>query len=122
MRYENFNPKIHDVFKVAKLVYDVDFRTYDLLFKNPNKALEAIAATAPDEQMDILHPDSGIKIATLYTADFKALVSNVLKKIIEEPIKLSQAFVDAWTKVMKIVPPENLSNEDLQELIDRILN
>lgn len=43
MRYETFNPKIHDVHKVARLVYDVDFRTFDMLFKNPNDAVEAIA-------------------------------------------------------------------------------
>ncbi len=44
MRYETFNPKIHDVSKVAKLVYDVDFRTFDMLFKNPSDAVEAIAS------------------------------------------------------------------------------
>ena len=43
MRYETFNPKIHNVIKVAKLVYDVDFRTFDMLFKDSNKAIEAIA-------------------------------------------------------------------------------
>ncbi len=43
LRYENFNPQIHDVFKVAKLVYDVDFRTFDLLFKDETKAVSTIA-------------------------------------------------------------------------------
>ncbi|AMD18275.1 acetyltransferase [Methanobrevibacter sp. YE315] len=42
MIYENFNPKIHDAHKVAKLVYDVDFRTFDLLFKNQSKAISTI--------------------------------------------------------------------------------
>ena len=42
MRYENFDPKVHDTYKVAKLVYDVDFRTFDLLFKNENKAISTI--------------------------------------------------------------------------------
>ena len=42
MRYENFDPKIHDTYKVAKLVYDVDFRTFDLLFKNEDKAISTI--------------------------------------------------------------------------------
>lgn len=40
--YENFNPKVHNTRKVAKLVYDVDFRTFDLLFKNPDKAISTI--------------------------------------------------------------------------------
>lgn len=42
MRYENFDPKVHDTYKVAKLVYDVDFRTFDLLFKNEDKAISTI--------------------------------------------------------------------------------
>ena len=40
--YDNFDPKIHDVSKVAKLVYDVDFRTFDLFFSDENKAIKAI--------------------------------------------------------------------------------
>ena len=43
MHYENFNPQIHDTLKVAKLVYDVDFRTFDMLFKDSSKAVSTIA-------------------------------------------------------------------------------
>lgn len=43
MHYENFNPEIHDTLKVAKLVYDVDFRTFDMLFKDSSKAISTIA-------------------------------------------------------------------------------
>lgn len=43
MKYENFDPEIHNVSKVAKFVYDVDFRTFDILFKNSSKAIETIA-------------------------------------------------------------------------------
>lgn len=42
LKYENFNPQIHDTYKVAKLVYDVDFRTFDLLFKDEDKAISTI--------------------------------------------------------------------------------
>ena len=42
LKYENFDPKIHDVRKVATLVYDVDFRTFDMLFKNSDKAISTI--------------------------------------------------------------------------------
>lgn len=42
MIYENLNTKVHDVSKVAKLVYDVDFRTFDLFFSDENKAIKAI--------------------------------------------------------------------------------
>lgn len=41
--YETFNPKTHDVFQVAKLVYDVDYRTFDMFFKSDKKAIEAIS-------------------------------------------------------------------------------
>lgn len=41
--YETFNPEVHDVFHVAKLVYDVDYRTFDMLFKSDKQAIEAIS-------------------------------------------------------------------------------
>ena len=42
MKFENFNPEIHDVHEVATLIYDVDFRTFDMLFSDKNKAVLAI--------------------------------------------------------------------------------
>ena len=47
MRYETFNPQKHDLIKVAKLVYDVDFRTFDMLFKNQESAVKTIAKDLP---------------------------------------------------------------------------
>jgi len=41
--YETFDPKIHDVNHVARLVYDVDFRTFDMFFKSSDKAVKAIS-------------------------------------------------------------------------------
>ena len=41
--YETFNPKIHDVAHVAKLVYDVDYRTFDMFFKSDRKAINKIS-------------------------------------------------------------------------------
>ena len=49
MNYEVFNPKIHDVLKVAELVYDVDFRTFDMLFKDKNKAIKTISKHLDDD-------------------------------------------------------------------------
>ena len=40
--YQSFNPQIHDVSKVAELVYDVDFRTFDLFYKDNKKAIKDI--------------------------------------------------------------------------------
>ena len=42
MIYETFNPSKHDTKKVAKLIYDVDFRTFDMLFKSSDKAISTI--------------------------------------------------------------------------------
>ena len=43
MIFRDFNPEIHDVYKVAELIYDVDFRTFDMLFKDSSKAVLTIA-------------------------------------------------------------------------------
>ena len=47
MKYETFDPKVHDLSKVAKLVYDVDYRTFDMLFKNQESAVKTIAKDLP---------------------------------------------------------------------------
>ena len=52
MKYETFNPKRHDILKVASLIYDVDFRTFDLFFRNKNKAVKAISKSIADEDLD----------------------------------------------------------------------
>lgn len=52
MRYETFNPHVHDVCKVAKLVYDVDFRTFDMLFKSEAGAVKAISKSLLDEDLE----------------------------------------------------------------------
>ena len=52
MRYETFNPDVHDVSKVAKLVYDVDFRTFDMLFKSEDSAVRAISKSISDEDLE----------------------------------------------------------------------
>ena len=41
--YETFNPEIHDVYHVARLVYDVDYRTFDMFFKSDKQAIDAIS-------------------------------------------------------------------------------
>ena len=43
MIYETFNPEVHDVSHVAKLVYDVDYRTFDMFFKSDSNAINAIS-------------------------------------------------------------------------------
>ena len=42
MIFRDFNPEIHDVYKVAELIYDVDFRTFKHVFKSKEEGVEAI--------------------------------------------------------------------------------
>ncbi len=73
MRYETFNPKIHDVTKVARFVYDVDFRTFDMLFKSPDSAVKTIAKSLEDEDLEtftvILDDDENIMGMLIYYID-----------------------------------------------------
>ena len=50
MIYETFDISKHDTRKVAKLIYDVDFRTFDLLFKNSDKAISTIEKQLKKEE------------------------------------------------------------------------
>lgn len=52
MRYETFNPRVHDAGKVAKLVYDVDYRTFDMLFKSSDKAIDTIRKDLYKQEID----------------------------------------------------------------------
>jgi ribosomal protein S18 acetylase RimI-like enzyme len=47
MIYETFDPERHDLMKVAKLVYDVDYRTFDMLFRDEESAVKTIAKDLP---------------------------------------------------------------------------
>ena len=40
--FRDFNPEIHDVYKVAELIYDVDYRTFRHVFKSKDEGVEAI--------------------------------------------------------------------------------
>ena len=70
MRYETFDPETHDLLKVAKLVYDVDFRTFDMLFKNPDSAIKTIARDLPKRELGdyfkVILDDEGEIIGMLF--------------------------------------------------------
>lgn len=42
MEYVIFNPEIHDSKIVAEFMYEVDFRTFDMIFNNKEKAISTI--------------------------------------------------------------------------------
>lgn len=73
MRYETFNPRKHDVKKVAKLVYDVDYRTFDMLFKSTESAVKTIEKSLYDEDLDtflvILNDEGQIIGILIYYVD-----------------------------------------------------
>lgn len=73
MRYETFNPKVHDVLKVAQFVYDVDFRTFDMLFKSSDAAVNTIAKSLKTEDLEtftvILNDDGEIIGMLIYYID-----------------------------------------------------
>ena len=75
MRYETFDSEVHDVLKVAKLVYDVDFRTFDMLFKNPDGAVKAIAKDLRRNEIEYCFKvifddnDEMVGILKMYSAD-----------------------------------------------------
>lgn len=71
MRYETFDPKKHDLDKVAKLTYDVDFRTFDMLFKDEQSAIKTIAKDLPKRGLGdffkvILDDDKIIGVLMVY--------------------------------------------------------
>ena len=51
MRYETFDFNVHDVSKVAELTYDVDFRTFDMLYKSKESAVREIAKDLPKREL-----------------------------------------------------------------------
>ena len=63
--YETFDHKIHDVSQVAKLVYDVDYRTFDMFFKSDIQAIKAISKYLTKKELNnyfkvILDDDNNI--------------------------------------------------------------
>ena len=74
MIYETFDCNVHDVPKVAGLVYDVDYRTFDMLFKDRKSAVKAIADDLAKRKTDdffkvILDDDENIiGVLTIYNS------------------------------------------------------
>ena len=73
MKYVTFNPQIHDVHKIATLIYNVDFRTYDKLFNSKEKAITTIEKSLkPNECTNVIYDnESIIGMIIIYTHDKK---------------------------------------------------
>lgn len=74
MRYETLNPQVHDLDKVAELVYAVDFMTFDMFFKSKDSAVKSIAKDLPKrglgDYFKVILDDDGeiIGMVMIYTA------------------------------------------------------
>ena len=93
--------------------------------------VEKISLTEPQETFDLVHPETGELICTLYTPEDKMLVSDVLKNlggnINFDPMKFnikrknnSQEYKDAWNKVVKTLDKKTFDDETLSKIRDAI--
>jgi len=65
LEYVTFDPKLHNTRKVATLIYDVDFRTFDRLFKSSKKAIDAIEKDLRKEECLKVVLDNGEMVGIL---------------------------------------------------------
>ncbi|MCF0226336.1 MAG: GNAT family N-acetyltransferase [Methanobrevibacter sp.] len=69
MRFETFDSQKHSIDKVANLLYDVDFRTYDKIYKSKNQAIKDICTwidSGDDTINVVLEDDKIIGVVVLY--------------------------------------------------------
>ena len=84
MIFEKFNPEKHDSFKVANLIYDVDFRTFDMFFKDSNQAVKAIHKYLIKDESDdnfqiILKDNEVIGLVIFFVNESPSFKYNLLK-------------------------------------------
>ena len=87
MKYMAFNPKIHDTNKIARLRYNVDFRTYDKFFDTKEKAVAAIEKNLKkDECIKVIYDNEniiGMLVAYTYNKQPKFHLSSLNLLFIE---------------------------------------
>ena len=118
-----------------KLLTDLYNNLKDLVSNSDKQKLldivEAIALTAPQESFDVVHPDTGEIICTLYTPEDKSLASDVLKNlggnINYNPQKFNikrktntQKYKNAWNAVIKNLDRKQFDDEVLRQIQDAI--
>lgn len=131
MRYETFDPKIHDVYKVASLVYDVDFRTFDMLFKSSDKAIDRIAKSIEDEDLEtfkVVLDDDGSIIGILiyyidkfprhfYLRSLRLLIVDILDYFVLSDVGPGDLYI-AEIAIDKSLRGQGLGKKVLLEVID----
>lgn len=97
------------------------------------KLVEEISLTSPQETFKVYNPNTGEIICTLYTPEDKMLASDVLKNlggnINYNPLKFSikrktnsQAYKDAWNKVIQTLDKKQFDDDVLTQVRDAINN
>ena len=131
MRYETFDPKIHDVYKVASLFYDVDFRTFDMLFKSSDKAIDRIAKSIEDEDLEtfkVVLDDDGSIIGILiyyidkfprhfYLRSLRLLIVDILDYFVLSDVGPGDLYI-AEIAIDKSLRGQGLGKKVLLEVID----
>jgi hypothetical protein len=95
--------------------------------------IKNIAATSPQETFDVIHPNNGNVICTLYTPEDKMIASDVLKNlsgnINYNPQKFnikrktnSKEYQDAWNIVVKTLDNKKYDDDVLTQIRDAINN
>ena len=135
MRYETFDPEVHDVSEVATFVYDVDFRTFDMLFKSPDRAIGTIAKSLEDEDLEtfmvILDDDANLIGLLIYYIDefpshfnFKSLrllIVDILDYFVLSDVGQGDLYV-AEIAIDKSLRGQGLGKEVLLDVIDYARN
>lgn len=97
------------------------------------KLVEEISLTSPQETFKVYNPSTGEIICTLYTPEDKMLAVDVLKNlggnINYSPLKFnikrktnSQAYKDAWNKVIQTLDKKQFDDDVLTQVRDAINN
>lgn len=97
------------------------------------KLVEEISLTGPQETFKVYNPNTGEIICTLYTPEDKMLASDVLKNLggninynsLKFNVKKktnSQAYKDAWNKVIQTLDKKQFDDDVLTQVRDAINN
>ena len=144
MIYETFDASKHDTRKVAKLIYDVDFRTFDLLFKNSDKAISTIEKQLKKEEsledtkvildddnniIGLLHLSAHLKLRYFVLCDVEKGDFHVAELAIDESQRgkgLGSKVLDdvigyaKWNNLKRVTLDADFRNTGAKSLYERI--
>ncbi|MBR6024003.1 MAG: GNAT family N-acetyltransferase [Methanobrevibacter sp.] len=132
MDYQTFDPEIHDSYKIANLMYEVDFRTFDRLFKSKDKAILAIEKSLKKDDCIKVIFDNGniIGLLIFYTHDkrvktnlksFKLLIVDILDYFVLCDIKKGDFYI-AEIAVDKDYRSKGYGNKIIKDVLNHAKN